>query len=124
MISEIFALVLLSPWLAVAIVSLVALYLVYAQLTHPLLKVPSTHWSAPLSSAHIVYTKYFYNVRYEHYEAHLNKKGSDGLRPILRVGPNEVSIMSSQGVEVVFTGGYERAPWYDVFSNFGYVRSI
>ena len=123
MLSDVLQSVLLSPWLALAIIPLGVIYLVYAHVTHPLSNVPAIHWSAPFSSAHILITKFFFGVRYTHYNAHLNKDGPDGLRPVLRVGPNEGSIMTTQGAETVFTGGYERAPWYDVFSNFGYVET-
>ena len=27
--------------------------------------------------------------------------------------------MASEGVKTVFGGGFERSPWYNVFSNFG-----
>jgi hypothetical protein len=113
-----------SYWLLPAYFALIAaVVLIYNFLTHPLRRVPAIHWSAPWSSAHILITKYFYGVRYTHYDAHMNHNGAEGFRPILRVGPNEVSIMSEQGADVVFTGGFDRAPWYDVFSNFGYVSS-
>ena len=123
MLSDILQSVLLSPWLALAIIPIAAIYLIYTHITHPLSKVPALHWSAPFSSAHILITKFCYpgGVRYRHYNAHVNKEGSDGFRPVLRVGPNEVSIMTTQGAETAFVGGFERAPWYDVFSNFGYV---
>ncbi len=123
MLSDILLSVLLSPWLALAIIPIGAIYVIYTHVTHPLSKVPAIHWSAPFSSTHILFTKFFPGVRYTHYNAHVNKDGDDGFRPVLRVGPNEVSIMTTQGAEVVFTGGFDRAPWYDVFSNFGYVKS-
>lgn len=28
-------------------------------------------------------------------------------------------MMTSEGVKTVFGGGFERSPWYNVFSNFG-----
>ena len=124
MLSEVLRSVLLSLRLASAIIPLTALYLIYTHVTQPLSKIPPIHWSARFSSAHILYTKFFCGVRSTHYNAHLNRIPGGEFRPVLRVGPNEVSIMSIQGVETVFTGGYERGPWYDVFSNFGYVGTM
>lgn len=50
-------------------------------------------------------------------------RNDDGrFRPIVRIGPNEVSIMATEGIKVVFDGGFERSPWYSVFSNFGWVK--
>ena len=81
--------------------------------------VPNMHWLAPWSRLFNVSLKYFYNIRICHYNAHIN--GKDGHQPLLRVGPNEVSIMSTEGVRLVWGRGFNRSPWYHVFQNFGFV---
>jgi len=91
------------------------------RLTSPLRKIPAIHWLGPWSSYYNIYIKYFYSIRLNHYEAHTKSKGRDGFLPVVRVGPNEVSIMTSEGVKVAWAGGFERSQWYNVFQNFGYV---
>ena len=98
---------------------LLCLHLICYTLYGPLSDVPNIHWLAPWSSYYNLYVKYFHSVRERHYQAHINASGRD-FRPIIRVGPNEVSIMSSDGVKAVWGAGFERPPWYDVFHNFGY----
>ena len=98
--------------------ALSCLYVVYSTVFGPLADIPNVHWLAPWSRYYNLYIKYFYSIRVAHYEAHVNKSG-DVSRPIIRVGPNEVSIMSSEGVKVIWGAGFERSPWYSVFYNFG-----
>ena len=39
--------------------------------------------------------------------------------PLIRIGPNEVSIMTTQGIKTVYEGGFERTSQYAAFQNFG-----
>ena len=113
-----------TPWLVLGVLMVALLRAVYDYFLSPLAKLPSIHWSARLTRGNILYTKYFSSVRHAHYNAHLNRQGDCGFRPILRTGPAEVSIMTTDGVQTVFGGGFDRPPWYDVFSNFGSVATI
>lgn len=95
---------------------------VYYLCTDTLSHVPSIHWFARWSRFHNLWTKYFYSTKLIYYDAHRNFDGTGGFRPLVRVAPKEVSIMTSEGVQVVWGGGFERSSWYGVFSNFGYVH--
>ena len=64
--------------------------------------------------------KYTFSIRIAHYNAHVNQDSLGDFHPVLRTGINEVSIMITQDVKVVFGAGFERSAWYSVFSNFGY----
>lgn len=66
-----------------------------------------------------MYTKYFGNIKVMHLEAHLGQKDGQ-FRPVVRVGPSEISIMTTDGVKAVFGGDFDRSPWYTVFWNFAY----
>ena len=44
------------------------------------------------------------------------------LRPLIRIKPDEVSIMSNEEVKVVYDRGLEKSPQYVVFSIYGSVR--
>ena len=113
------------PWLILAVVVVALLRAGYDSFLSPLAKLPSIHWSARWTRCHILYTKYFYSVRHAHYSAHLNSRsGACGFRPVVRTGPNEVSIMTTDGIQTVFGGDFDRSAWYDVFSNFGLVTSM
>ena len=68
--------------------------------------------------------KYFYGTKLVYYDAHLNHNGKGGFRPLVRVGPKEVSMMTSEGVRIVWGGDFERSSWYEVFTNFGCVSIL
>ena len=115
---------LIQHWSGISIILLFISCFVLGRNAHSvfcgsLSSVPKMHWLAPWSRLYNVSLKYFYNIRTCHYHAHMN--GKDGQQPILRVGPNEVSLMSTEGVRLVWGRGFNRSPWYDVFQNFGFV---
>lgn len=110
----------LIPWLALIVVMITLVWSIYLRFTGPLDQVPSIHWLAPWTRYYNLYIKYYFSIRITHYEAHMSKHG-DNYRPIVRVGPTEVSVMTTEGIRIVFGGGFERSPWYSVFANFGYV---
>ncbi len=112
----------ITPWLVLAVMVFILLRVIYHNFLSSLSKIPSIHWSVRWTRCHMLYTKYFYGVRHAYYNAHINQAGSYEFQPLLRTGPNEVSIMTTSGVQTVFGGGFDRSPWYDVFSNFGLVE--
>ena len=93
---------------------------IYLQSASHLSKIPNIHWLAPWTRCYNLYIKYFFSTRDAHLEAHLNRSGGT-FRPLIRLGPNKVSIMTTEGVRSAFGGGFERTPWYSVFHNFGWV---
>jgi len=106
------------PLVAIALVGAGALYVIYVYRVHPLSRIPSIHWSAPLFSWYTLYLLYSGTRRVVLYDAHTGRQGMGQSLPVLRVGPNEVSIMSSEGIRLVYGGGFERSSWYEVFRNF------
>ena len=106
------------PLLACALVGAGALYVICIYRVHPLSRVPSIHWSAPLSSCYALYLLYAGFRRVVLYDVHTGRQGRSQSLPVLRVGPNEESIMSSEGIRLAFGGGFERSSWYEVFENF------
>ena len=109
----------LLPWLAFCAIVIGFVRSAYVALAGPLSGIPAIHWLARWSRYYNLYIKYFYSTRTAHYEAHLRKGKNRSVHPIIRVGPHEVSIMSTEGVKTVWGAGFERSPWYAVFSNFG-----
>ena len=56
-----------------------------------------------------------------HLKAHFNSEGFDSFQPLVRTGPNEVCVMSTEGIKMAFDGGFERSTWYHSFVKYGYV---
>jgi hypothetical protein len=42
------------------------------------------------------------------------------LGPVIRLGPNELSINDVEGLRLVYGGGFEKGKWYSIFDNYGY----
>jgi hypothetical protein len=81
----------------------------------PLAKIPAAHWSAPLSPLWIL------SARKRSRENRLLHDAHRRLGPVVRVGPNDVSIDGAEAVRAVYQGGFEKDPWYSVFDNYGCV---
>jgi hypothetical protein len=39
--------------------------------------------------------------------------------PVVRIGPNEVSINTMAAVKTVYGGGFDKHAWYSLFDNYG-----
>jgi cytochrome P450 len=78
-------------------------------------KVPNAHWSAPLSPLWILYHRLVQNDTPTVHAAH------GTLGPIIRLGPNELSVNCVEGgIRTIYGGGYDKGDWYsNVFSNYG-----
>ncbi|KAF2220891.1 cytochrome P450 monooxygenase [Elsinoe ampelina] len=98
---------------------LLFLFLTYHFLLHPLLlsplsQIPSAHWSSPLSPLWILHLRRRGRPNATIHALHL-KYG-----PLLRLGPNELSVNCVDGgIRTVYGGGYEKGDWYAVFRNYG-----
>jgi len=95
------------------------LYLLYKYLLHPaflspLFKIPNAHWSSPLSPLWILWKRYDCAENKAIHAAH-KKHG-----PIVRLGPNDISVNCVDGV-IKTIGGFEKPDWYpNAFFNYGY----
>lgn len=98
-------------------VALLALYASYKQWTDPLAPIPTIHWSAPFSRSYVIWQAYQNGSRYAHYDAHVKHDGE--ILPIIRVAPNEISIMTIQGIRRLYDGGFDRTSHYTAFQIFG-----
>ncbi|KAJ5146150.1 uncharacterized protein N7515_000714 [Penicillium bovifimosum] len=97
----------------------IILYFGVVLLRDPLSHVPPLHWSTPFSRLNQLYTTYYHDRHFANYDAHKEVPGKRKFRPVVRVGPNEVSLMTAAGVRTVYGGNFEKAAWYEVFSNYG-----
>jgi hypothetical protein len=107
-----------DSWVGVAaaavIVFLTLRFIVHPALFSPLARIPSAHWSAPFSPIWILW------VRFVHRENRTLHSAHRRLGPVIRVGPNELSINDVDSVRTVYQGGFEKPVWYSVFDNYGY----
>ena len=80
----------------------------------PLSKIPNAHWTSPLPSIWILLIRYRLKENRTLHALH-QKYG-----PILRLGPNDISINTiDNGVKTIYGGGFEKGDWYSIFDNYG-----
>jgi hypothetical protein len=88
-------------------------YVVYPVLLSPLARIPKAHWSSAISPVWILYIRFTHRENRTLWEAHRR------LGPVIRVGPNDLSINDIDGVRTVYQGGFEKPAWYSIFDNYG-----
>ncbi|KAH7319776.1 cytochrome P450 monooxygenase [Stachybotrys elegans] len=79
----------------------------------PLAKIPSAHWSTPISSLWIL------SARKRGIENQLLHDAHKKLGPVVRTGPCQLSVDGADALKIVYQGGFEKDPWYSVFDNYG-----
>ncbi len=95
--------------------ALIYRFLIYPMLISPLAGIPNAHWSSSISPVWILCT------RFRHRENRVLLEAHRRLGPIIRVGPNELSIDDVDLVRTVYGGGFDKTEWYSVFDNYGSV---
>lgn len=92
-------------------------FIIHPTFISPLSRVPNAHWSSPLSPIWILW------IRYQRRENATLHASHSKYGPILRLGPNEISVNSLDGgIRSVYGGGFEKGQWYSIFDNYGYVN--
>ncbi|KZZ97873.1 Cytochrome P450 [Ascosphaera apis ARSEF 7405] len=89
--------------------------IIYPAFLSPLAKIPNAHFTAPISPAWIIWNRFWMRNNRTVDEAHKR------LGPVVRLGPNEVSVNCIDGgVRTVYSGGFEKHQWYPrAFGAFG-----
>ena len=86
----------------------------YGNSSSPLSRIPNAHFSAPFSRLWLTWLK---GTGHEHRTRHAAHKR---LGPVIRLGPNELSINCIEnGVSTVYGGNFDKAAWYENFLNYG-----
>jgi hypothetical protein len=104
---------LVGPAAAAVFVFLAYRFVIYPAFLSPLSRIPAAHWSARFSSLWILW------VRFTHRENKTLHSAHHRLGPVVRIGPNELSINDLASVRTVYQGGFEKPVWYSVFDNYG-----
>ncbi|KAH0364489.1 cytochrome P450, partial [Aureobasidium melanogenum] len=86
----------------------------------PLSKIPAAHPTSSLSPAWILWTRWRGRENATVLAAH------ERLGPLVRLGPNEISVNCvNGGIRTVYTGGFEKGGWYsNAFSAYGGVHNM
>ncbi|KAM7202475.1 hypothetical protein V8F33_002695 [Rhypophila sp. PSN 637] len=100
-------------FLSLLLVFFVQRYILFPAFFSPLASIPKAHWSAPF------YRLWILSVRWNRRENKTLLALHQRLGPVIRLGPNEVSINTIDGVRTVYQGGFEKPVWYSVFDNYG-----
>ncbi|KAI4226001.1 MAG: hypothetical protein L6R36_003500 [Xanthoria steineri] len=96
------------------VVLLIYKFLVYPTCVSPLSKIPAAHLTASWSPLWILWIRYTRGEVQTIHEAH-RKFG-----PLVRLGPNEVSINCVDGgLRTVYAGAFDKPFFYDQFRNYG-----
>ncbi|KAL8956983.1 MAG: hypothetical protein Q9193_005631 [Seirophora villosa] len=96
---------------ALLVVALSYHLVLYPLCISPLAKVPNAHWSSPLTSLWILVT------RYRGQELHTVRQAHERLGPIVRLGPQDISISCFEdGIRTVYHGGFDKPPWFSFFN--------
>ena len=90
-------------------------YCLHPLFLSPLSKIPNAHFASPLSPIWILWIRFKGRENAAIYAAH-RKYG-----PIVRLGPNEVSVNCVDGgIRTIYAGGFEKSSWYsNLFINYG-----
>ncbi|KAI5923408.1 cytochrome P450 3A12 [Camillea tinctor] len=102
-----------SPAIVLPLLVFIYWYILHPAFVSPLRKIPAAHWSCSVSPAWILWARFRSRENRTLYTAH-KQHG-----PIVRIGPNELSINSIEGVKTVYQGGFDKHEWYSVFDNYG-----
>jgi hypothetical protein len=92
--------------------------LIYPIFFSPLSKIPAAHPLARVTAWWITW------IRYSRCELSTIHEAHQRLGPVILLGPNEISINCVKGgIQTVYSGGFEKGDWYDIFANFENVRN-
>lgn len=92
---------------------------IYPAYHSPLARIPNAHILSPWTPLWIHWRRFWGQEIHTVNEA-FRKKG-----PVVRLGPNELSVnIIDGGVRTVHGGGFAKTQWYDFFMNHGLVSIV
>ncbi|KAK6812307.1 hypothetical protein RU639_011865 [Aspergillus parasiticus] len=88
-------------------------YLIHPYCLSPISSVPNAHFTSPVSNRWIEKQRHAGKEVLTIYDLHQK------LGPVVRLGPDELSVNSLSGLKTIYTGAFEKHSFYsDVFINF------
>jgi len=102
------------PVLVASVVLFTILYIIRVAFLSPLSKIPNAHWSSGFSSAWVLWHRWKGRELQTVVEAHRR------LGPIVRLGPNDLSVSCyEEGIRKIYGGGFDKPVYYDFFGYYG-----
>ncbi|KAL8869449.1 MAG: hypothetical protein Q9174_004263 [Haloplaca sp. 1 TL-2023] len=94
-------------------------YVIYPSFSSPLSKIPSAHFTASWSPLWILWIRYSLKEVQTIHQAHVR------YGPIVRLGPNEISVNCVEGgLRTIYGGGFEKSDFYNQFQNYGALNTF
>ncbi|WYZ35537.1 hypothetical protein EsH8_X_000184 [Colletotrichum jinshuiense] len=105
----------LIPLVAVASIAawLLHHFIIRPLFLSPLAEIPVPHWSCHVSPLWILHARKTNRQNRSLHAAHL------AHGPVVRIGPNELSVDGYDALRTVYQGGFEKDRWYSIFDNYG-----
>ncbi|KAN0083684.1 Cytochrome P450 [Elaphomyces granulatus] len=89
-------------------------YVIHPAFVSPLSKIPNAHFTVPFLPLWMWWKRQKGTENNTIYSLH-KRHG-----PVVRVGPNELSVNSIDGLRTIYIGGFEKTDWYrGIFLNYG-----
>jgi hypothetical protein len=93
--------------------------IIYPTYISPLASIPNAHFTSSISPAWILW------IRYTRQENRTVLAAHEKYGPVVRLGPNDISVCSIDGgLRTVYGGGFEKPDWYQGFAFYGYDFNI
>src|SRR5436190_17884075 len=90
-------------------------YVIVPAALSPLSKIPNAHFTSPILPLWMWWKRREGKVTRTIYSLHQR------LGPVVRLGPNEISVNNVGGLKTICVGGFERDPFYrNWFVNYGF----
>jgi hypothetical protein len=106
----------LLTWLAVVLYICNLLVKIWSQASR-LSAIPNAHFSAPYSRL------WLFLMKATDSEHDARETAHRLLGPVIRLAPNELSVSCIEdGVQTIYSGGFEKGGWYESFLNYGYIK--
>lgn len=100
--------------LILALVRITWTSLIYPIFFSSLSRIPAAHPLARLTSCWITW------IRWKKIELRTIHAAHERLGPVILLGPEEISVNCVKGgIQTVYSGGFEKGDWYDIFANYG-----
>jgi hypothetical protein len=101
----------------IGVLYLIYQFLLWPVFLSPVAKIPPAHPIARFTSAWIFW------IRYKRREVQTIHQAHQKLGPIIRLGPEEISVNCVKGgIQTVYSGGFEKGTpdgnWYAFFANY------
>jgi hypothetical protein len=91
-------------------------FFIYPAFLSPLAAIPNAHFTSSFSNGWMIWQRYRGHPNRAIHDAHTR------LGPVVRLGLTEISVNSVEGLNLVYSGNFEKDKFYIPFANYEYVQ--